>query len=313
MFSNIPPGQHTLGRSIHPGFYVPLWHHDRETFSVEPSAENRFRLILVNQGTGILQFAECRQTFIAPALFCLDERDRVRLEQSRDLHAQALYFFPSIVNCLFNFENIREKREHFVGTAFQDLELLEALIQRTENYKGQLRLDATSARRIATLFNAVQQELQQQNSMYWPCRSRSFLLEILIFVFRIFSAPPDKKLDSTGDGLLTVSDGIDPVILYLHTHYHEKLTVEMLSNMFYTNRTTLEERFHLATGASIMTYLIQLRIRVAATLLHDTTIPVFEIARRVGFNDSTHFGRMFRKVLGCSPSDYRQRLCWVTL
>jgi transcriptional regulator GlxA family with amidase domain len=51
----------------------------------------------------------------------------------------------------------------------------------------------------------------------------------------------------------------------------------------------------------------RLRLRMASVLLGETTLPVSEIMRRVGFGDATHFGRTFRKYTGYPPSEYRQR------
>jgi len=58
---------------------------------------------------------------------------------------------------------------------------------------------------------------------------------------------------------------------------------------------------------STMEYLIRLRVKMAAIILRDTDLPISEIAYRVGFNDITHFGRMFRKRVGYSPSEYRKK------
>jgi AraC-like DNA-binding protein len=304
-------GFSTVGREFHPGLSVPLWHNPAEAFSAEPGSENRFRLILVEQGTGILQLNGGRQTFIAPTLFCLNENDIASLEQSREPKAQALYFHPAIINNNFNFENIRERHEQLVGTANQDSEWLLAFVHRDDSYSRQLHVGAPTARRIASLFRAASDELAQQRNHFWPCRSRSFLLEVLFIVYRIFSALPEDNPQLTEDRLLESCGEVDPIILHLHTHYHEKLTVEMLARTFHTNRTTLEERFRQATGAPIMTYLIRLRLRLAAAMLHDTALPISEVADRVGFKDTTHFGRAFRKYIGCSPLEYRQRYCWM--
>jgi len=46
-------------------------------------------------------------------------------------------------------------------------------------------------------------------------------------------------------------------------------------------------------------------------LLRDTVLPVTEIMNRVGYQDSTHFWRTFRKHIGQSPSEYRQHFSWL--
>lgn len=52
------------------------------------------------------------------------------------------------------------------------------------------------------------------------------------------------------------------------------------------------------------------QVRLAALMLHDTTLPIPEIMGRVGFEDGPLFEQMFRKCLGCSPVEYRQHHSW---
>jgi AraC family L-rhamnose operon regulatory protein RhaS len=98
---------------------------------------------------------------------------------------------------------------------------------------------------------------------------------------------------------------MDKVILFLHTNYEQKITLNQLTELFHINRTTLSEEFIKATGLSVIDYLIKLRIKIASIFLSQTGIPISEILHRTGFNDSTHFGKMFRKHTGFSPSQYR--------
>jgi YesN/AraC family two-component response regulator len=101
------------------------------------------------------------------------------------------------------------------------------------------------------------------------------------------------------------------VVMHLHTHYHQKITLADLTRTFHTNRTTLTRNFHRATGLSVMAYLHRLRIRVAATILRDTELDINQVMSRVGFRDNTNFGRTFRRYNGCTPSEYRRKYCWM--
>jgi AraC family L-rhamnose operon regulatory protein RhaS len=180
-------------------------------------------------------------------------------------------------------------------------------VQRSLAYGGELRIGPNSAQRLSHLFEATSQEIALQRDDGWPCRSRSFLLELLFLVERIFSAPRE----TDGSVLTTASDDVTEVIMYLHAHYDRRITVEELTGTFHVNRTTLTERFREATGMPVIAYLIQLRVRMAAMLLRDTKLSITEILHRVGFNDHTHFGRTFRKHLGYSPSEYRENFNWM--
>jgi len=133
------------------------------------------------------------------------------------------------------------------------------------------------------------------------------MLELLLLLQRASYTPEAAGQIVPLGSLRDTGDDIDAIVLYLHTHYQEKITIAQLTAEFHTNRTTLEERFREATGTSLLAYLIRIRLRLAASMLQDTGLPISEIQGRVGFKDASHFGRTFRKHMGHSPSDYRQR------
>jgi AraC family transcriptional regulator of arabinose operon len=70
--------------------------------------------------------------------------------------------------------------------------------------------------------------------------------------------------------------------------------------------STLRRRFAKSMGVSIHQYTLQLRIMEARKLLGESTLPIKEIAERLGFEDVYYFGRQFKKQLGISPGKYRK-------
>ena len=70
-------------------------------------------------------------------------------------------------------------------------------------------------------------------------------------------------------------------------------------------------RFHFSRlfvssqGITPAAYVADLRIRAAAALLHDSTLPIATVAARCGFNDATYFSRAFRQAVGVSPGEFR--------
>jgi AraC-like DNA-binding protein/ligand-binding sensor protein len=64
--------------------------------------------------------------------------------------------------------------------------------------------------------------------------------------------------------------------------------------------------FKRATGLTFTDYLARVRIEKAKTLLLDRNHRISEIAYEVGFQSLTHFNRIFRKLVGASPSGYRR-------
>lgn len=72
-------------------------------------------------------------------------------------------------------------------------------------------------------------------------------------------------------------------------------------------KRTFIRRFQRATGQAPGTYLQLLRVESARDLLERTTLGVDEIAWRVGYGDSGAFRRVFSKVMGLMPGEYRRR------
>jgi AraC-like DNA-binding protein len=66
--------------------------------------------------------------------------------------------------------------------------------------------------------------------------------------------------------------------------------------------------FRKITGINFTDYVSRLRIERAKNLLLNPNLRISEIAFEVGFQSLTHFNRVFKRVLGQSPSDYRLAL-----
>lgn len=316
----------TSGIRLYPDYHFPLWYSSRETFAPDLGAGTRLRLALVERGAGLLRVGERRMAFVAPLLACLNEQEAPHLEQGLDLNARALYFHPGIINSAFDFESIRAAGGNDSLPYSQDRSSLRAFLARGDNRNGLLQMGPSTAARASQLFDAAGRQLLDQPDEYWVCRSRSFLLELLSLSERLAMTSGCPEADTSAAAEATQPDvltgtapaapgspGMIPqIILYLHAHYQEKITIPELTRAFHTNRTTLAEQFRRETGMSIMTYLAFLRMRQASLLLRDTVLPVTEIMERVGYQDSANFWRTFRKHIGYSPSDYRQRYCWLT-
>jgi AraC family L-rhamnose operon regulatory protein RhaS len=296
----------TVGREIYPDYQVLLWHNPEEVFDPGIGVGCRFRMVLVEAGTGILACGDLQHVLGAPALVCLNETERPSLVFREKLRARALYFHPNVINASFDFGNVRD---HTRRSEWHDERWLRPFVLRDETWTGLVSLGPGTAARISHLFSLVDRELALQRDQTWPCRSRSYFLEILFLLDRLSTSADLTEQDALAENA-SLAD-IGPVLLYLHSHYDRKLKLDEIARAFNTNRTTLTREFHQATGQPVMTYLNRLRINLAALMLRDTKLSIDEIVARIGFTNLTHFGRAFRKTTGYSPREYRRRFCWM--
>ncbi len=92
---------------------------------------------------------------------------------------------------------------------------------------------------------------------------------------------------------------------YIHTNYASKITLDETADMVGYSKGNFCKAFKSATGLSFHTYLNNYRITNACYLLTNTEMSIGVIAESVGFSEFKTFCRVFRSVVGKTPSEYR--------
>ncbi len=95
------------------------------------------------------------------------------------------------------------------------------------------------------------------------------------------------------------------LIRYMQEHYAEPLTRESLAHTFHYSVPYLSKHFRRETGASIIDYLIRIRMNKASSLLQQTDLSLQEIAASVGYADVSYFIRTFKKHAGATPKQFK--------
>lgn len=86
-----------------------------------------------------------------------------------------------------------------------------------------------------------------------------------------------------------------------------KIDYNELASKFYLSRTQLNRKVKAVTGYTTTEYILQIRISMAKQLLMKTDYPIGDIAIRCGIEDVAYFSLLFRKNVGKTPSEYRNR------
>ena len=95
---------------------------------------------------------------------------------------------------------------------------------------------------------------------------------------------------------------------YICEHQAEKLSLGSVAKAVNMSTFYFCKMFKKVTGINFTDYLSRVRIEKAKNLLLNPNLRVSEIAFEVGFQSLTHFNRVFKKILGQSPTDYRAQL-----
>lgn len=102
-------------------------------------------------------------------------------------------------------------------------------------------------------------------------------------------------------------DDVAKTLKYLEDNYMHRLTLASISANVNLSSSYLCRVFRSEVGTSITSYLNNLRIRKAATLIKESKFSLKEISVMVGIDDQLYFSRLFKKCMGISPSEYGKR------
>jgi AraC family transcriptional regulator len=98
------------------------------------------------------------------------------------------------------------------------------------------------------------------------------------------------------------------VATYMLEHLSESLTLDELAGVIHLSRFHFCTAFRLATGKTPHEWLVIQRIDMARKLLEDRVLNITEVGLAVGYGTPSAFTAAFRKIVGCTPTDFRRRL-----
>jgi AraC-like DNA-binding protein len=102
-----------------------------------------------------------------------------------------------------------------------------------------------------------------------------------------------------------ISYGIERALAYIEAHYAEPISLGDVAASASYSRCHFSKVFKEQLGVCFVSYLAQVRVRHAKELLARTSMSVTNVSLEVGFNDLSHFERVFRAIQHQSPSKFR--------
>ena len=284
--------QFTTGFQYHTDEKIPL------TVSQTPelSIPHRYRLVVLYEGTGHVKIKDALFLLTPPMALCLNDSDTLELGDSKPIKLKQMNFHPLFIDP--NYE-----------AADPESIWLNAFEMRDEQHQGIVMLSQLTAAKLLQLMANLETTLTLQPDAYWPCRARSYLIEALLYIDRAYNSFDSNSLTTSTPE--PIDTDLNEIIIYLDEHFTEKVSLSTLTKLAATNRTSLIDRFKKTYGITPNSYIIQLRLRMAMSLLKNTALSIAEIMERCGFNDATYFARQFKRFTQMTPSAYRKRETWL--
>ena len=103
------------------------------------------------------------------------------------------------------------------------------------------------------------------------------------------------------------SELIKSVTAYIRHHLSDAIKTDDIAASLFMSRSHLSTRFKQETGMNLTEYIHQIKISEAKHLLAHTDKNLSLISNYLGYSSQSHFTRMFKKVVGISPIEYREK------
>ena len=230
------------------------------------------------------------------------------ITQFQKARANALFydFFKMLENCIVNEKTVKQvenkslvkgfiKRGKRYAFAFIDDDQTD--FQTVAEYKGEdyrfaiLKIDENDKDTIESFGDAS----------FWG--GESFL--------RHAKAAYEQKLvtDSDDKDKKEIKVAIDKIVADIESNFDQKISLGYYALKYHYNLTYLSQQFKLHLGINFIDYLIKVKMEKAKEFMRDKSLNMAGIAYKVGYDDYSHFSKIFKKYEGISPADYRKNYC----
>ncbi|QSB49427.1 helix-turn-helix domain-containing protein [Parageobacillus toebii] len=134
----------------------------------------------------------------------------------------------------------------------------------------------------------------------------------LIRRYMTFNEKENDKFDSMLDGITaknSIQDGkvIQSALNYIEENYQNGITLEEVAEHVHISPFYLSKLFKKELKMNFVSYVTEKKMQKAKELLENTDLPVINIALELNYQEPNYFSKVFKKVVGITPSEYRKR------
>lgn len=261
-----------------------------------------FLLIILTVGKLEFRVENDRFCAAAPAFICFDETADPVLISKQKAQYTCIYFHPEFLNVNMSFEMLRKKDYGDIAST-HDLFLLKPFTDKAYV----VPIAEAQLEKITQAAEFMQEELRNQRDWYWSCRGRSYFMEIIIALERMYGLIGYGVTHQKSDNTPIIKNAkLRDAVLYIESRFDESVTLPDIAKAAGMNHTTLTALMKEELGLTAIEYLMKYRITVAEKQLEFTSVPIKDIANMTGFKTVQHFSRVFKAQTGAAPAEFRK-------
>jgi len=292
----------TEGKKYNMGKIAQVYCQENESLKNIDIKDKSFLLLIIIEGMVTFEVNNNQITAIGPCLICFNEKENPILISKKKLKTKSIYFHPQFLNINMNFELIRSISYGEIAH-IHDMFLLKPFLEADSS----VPMIHDFKDKIILSFEMMKKELEVQPDWYWSCRTRSYFMEIIIAIERIYGLIGNDELFLDKEyKLLAKSYRVKKAMVYIENNYTEKITLSNIVSIAETNHTTLSDEFKKEINQTPIDYLWSFRVKIAKKLLAFTAIPLKEVCNKTGFSTTSHFLRIFKQHTGKTPIIFRK-------
>lgn len=283
--------------------YVETHYLDRLDFGY--LSQDCFSIIIIKRGSLTVRINNTDCHIPAPAAFCLDETKKISILSNCSSDVLIIKFDPKFLNVNLSIPMVRNAKYEYLCQQHAFFQLSPFLTNNID--KMCFRLNSDTLEKIEFSFNKLTQNLEEQKDWYWPCRSRSYFIDIINILERLYH---NFYIEEPYDACIKVviSSEFKQLLSYINNHLNEKHTLGSLYSKFRINKNQIENLFKEFLDTSFYEYLRNRRYEEATYYLRFTELSGEQIAQRIGLSSSQNFCKFFKSISGLSPNTYRKQM-----
>lgn len=258
-----------------------------------------FFLSIIYEGTVKFQVGDSSFEAVGPCFVCFDESETPRLLKKRGLKCDSIYFKPTFLNINMTFSRIHSGNYEQLALA-HDMFLLKPF---TDKSRYVFPVFDNNVENLRRLFSMLKNELKEQSDWYWSCRSRSYFIELMLFLERTYGLI--EQNGHIGNANKILNPHLKKAVIYIENNYRDAVTLEDVVKAASLSHSSLTQLFKSELEMTPIKYVWYHRLVVAKKFLEFTDLPIKDIASRCGFKTTQHFCRKFEESLGCNPTTFR--------
>jgi AraC-like DNA-binding protein len=261
-------------------------------------AHEYFQICYVMKGTCVHDVNGKKATLIKGDLFSIPPNYEHRMELLDDKEAEIVHidFMPYLLDhSLQGLTNI----ESFINFAF-----IQPFVALNDRLLPKLNLTYSGQRETEMLIAEMIQELEHKKDGY-TLIIKANLQKLLVIAGREYTGFLEQS--SENQYIHANRRHFEKAVIFIEQRYMDEIKLQDVAAQAAMSPTYFSTMFKLLKGKSFVEYVNDIRLREAMKLLKQTDESVEEISYRIGFNHLTHFHRMFKKITGLTPAEYRRQ------